>query len=205
MPVMRKLVVAVTFVALAAAGPAPAKRDRGACERAHSKTIAENRVARVFEREQDADVRSTLHGCLFARDRSVSLATAYDDDYVTAEGYDDVRLRGRYVAWTTFYEDSSCKAACPPDYDATSYSVRVRDLRRPGGRSATTVTPARRLALSRAGAVAWVEDDEVHLLNSAGHEVVATDVQDVSGFRIGVDVLRWTDSAGEHSVPAGEY
>ena len=97
---MRKLVVAVTFVALAAAGPAPAKRDRGPCERAQSKTIAE---------------------------------------------------------------------------------------------------------LSRAGAVAWVEDDEVHLLNSAGHQVVATDVQDVSRFRIGVDVLRWADSAGEHSVPAGEY
>jgi hypothetical protein len=83
--------------------------------------------------------------------------------------------------------------------------VRVRDLRRPGARSATTVTPARRLALSRAGAVAWVEDDEVHLLNSAGHEVVATDARDVRRFRIGVDVLRWTDAAGEHSVPAGEY
>jgi hypothetical protein len=211
---MRSLLSVLTVLGLSAAIALPAEAaKRSGCARAKTETIAKNKLVRVFERGPGSsgrgDFDSRLVGCLKASGKAVRLEDAYDDGYVTSYGYDDVRLAGRFVAWSSFYTDISCKAACPPDYDQTRSFIAVRDLRRQKRRSLPTDAAPSAVAVSKRGALAWAEPAgaglDIHLVNSTGHHVVAQGVSDTTGFGIAGGTLTWRDGSGERSAPAGHY
>ena len=154
----RTLIGAVTALAILAltAGTADATHSRGKCK-ARGETIAKNDTGRVYEREEEAEVR-TLWGCTWERNRPFVMDVAEGDGFVTSESYDNVILRGRFVAWTFVHEDISCKADCPPGYDPDSAELRVANLRTrrirtvPGELGEGTA-----LVVTRTGAIAWIQ------------------------------------------------
>ena len=83
------------------------------------------------------------------------LYEAFDDNYVSSASYGEVKLNGRFVAFTWETNDISCKADCPPGYDPTNSGLSVFDLRRRRGRSVTPAEPtSRAFVVSRSGGLA---------------------------------------------------
>jgi hypothetical protein len=145
---------------LAASGPAPARSSTG-CKPRASDAVVKSRYARVYTRGRvDADTGDTqrLYGCLYSSRRPLRLFEASDDGYVTSQSFADVRLAGRYVAWSETYYDISCKAACPPGYQETTYAIGLADLR---GRSRRRIGGGRvlqgALFVSKRGFLAWAQ------------------------------------------------
>jgi hypothetical protein len=173
---MRKLALAVAAAALlipaggAQAATAKAKR----CTPKGTKTVVKNRYARVFTAEgqgpsEDANVYRRLYGCMYSTGKRALLSVAFDDDYVTAGNFSNVRLNGRFAAWEYEAFEGSCKAGCPPDYNPLSWSVNVVDLRRPDKEGGTfaggDVTD---LVVTRTGAIAWIEPAKVRAIDAGG-------------------------------------
>jgi hypothetical protein len=122
------LATAVALLALASAGSAEAAT--GKCAMKGTKTVAKNKYARVFTRPaRGGDEIERLYGCLYSVNRRVWLDTSSDDEYVTSEEFTDVKLKGRFVTWRHVATDISCKADCPPGYDATTETSLRADLR----------------------------------------------------------------------------
>ena len=145
---MRRLAPLLAVLALAAAAaPAPAEAARS-CRAKGSATEAQNRHARLYRQG------AALIACMRASGRRFVLDRNHDDGYVTSGGWSDPRLGGRYAAWVSSYTDVSCKAACPPGYEATRYSIVVHDLRR--RRAVQTVSGNFDFVLTDRGALAWL-------------------------------------------------
>jgi hypothetical protein len=68
-----------------------------------------------------------------------------------------VRVAGRFVAWREEDVDISCKAACPPGYEATKRRIGVADLRARRIRFLSIAPTGRSLVVGKRGAVAWIE------------------------------------------------
>src|SRR3954471_18478338 len=125
---MRKLSALLPAAVLAfalAAGPASAAT-KPTCKRSHTKTLTQNSTTRIYQKNKSGV--TTLYGCLKSKGKAVKLDVR-DLDPELGTNFSKVRLAGRFVAWAHRTSDNSCKADCPPDYDATTDSVGVRDLR----------------------------------------------------------------------------
>ena len=118
---------------------------------------------------RDREGNRELHGCWRSTGRKLLVAAEYDDGYVTSGAYRDVVLAGRFVALVFDATDISCKASCPPDYDATKTQVTIRDVKRRRSRFTLSDVTPRSLRLSTAGVAAWLAPV------AAGAEVRAID------------------------------
>ena len=135
------------------AEPASAKRAR--CSAKASKTVAKNHLVRLFS-VRNGEGGRTLYGCSRASGRKTTVAKGYDDMYVLSGAYRDTRLAGRFAAVAFDATDIGCKAACPPDYDPTTTTVAVVDVRARRRRTAvSTRRPARCGSRSGASPPGW--------------------------------------------------
>ncbi len=192
----RTLIAAVMAFAILAltAGSADATHSRGKCK-ARGDTIVKNDTGRVYEREQDADVRQ-LWGCVWDRNRPFVMDVAEGDGFTTSESYDNVILRGRYVAWTFVHEDVSCKADCPPNYDPTTEYVKTFDLKTRDEDLETSDAAAGSLRLNTRGSLAWLI-----LAGNGNHNVYAwdgngarsLDTGPITKFRLRGATLSWVN------------
>ena len=198
------LTLALALAALVALAPAAeAKHHHKACARKGTHTVKSTRLVRLSTRPNDQG-GDDLIGCLRSTDRAQILTSSYDDDYVLSGGYDHLKVAGRFVAWQFSATDVSCKAACPPDYEATTYSLHVRDLRKRKNAGVDGhVASGGKLVLTRGGAIAWSDDDPLAIdaFDGAGARTLDT------GEGIAVGSLRlhgrrasWTDGAETHSA-----
>jgi hypothetical protein len=192
------LALAVFAVALVVAAPAGASaKRRAACKPPHSRTVVQNRLARVYE--VDVSKGTNLYGCRRSTGKRILLDYAFDDGYVTSGDYGNVRLSGLSVAWSSSFTDISCKAACPPGYNGTSYSIGAADLRRrkswsvPGGKPIGSA-----LVVSRAGGVAWASQRdaaspvEIHASLGAGDDrVLDSGNIDPASLAIEITIISW--------------
>jgi hypothetical protein len=200
---------ALALAVMAATATAPAQageRDRPTCKRPHTRTLAHNRVARVFEtRPARASYDSRLFGCLRSVGKAIRLDEASDDGYVSSSAYDHVRLAGRFVAWSTSYYDISCKADCPPGYDPSTDWVNVYNLRNNQTRSIALESPPTAVAVARFGAIAWTEGtgDQVELSvrDRAGTRQVAQGAIDTTSIAIAGGTLIWRQDGRRRSEP----
>jgi hypothetical protein len=138
--------------AAASAPPADsAAAKRPACKPKGSRTLAQSRFARVFQKD------GSVLACVRATGKRVLLSEPDDGDFYTEEYFGKVALAGAFVAWTSETLDLSCKAACPPGYDTTAMRrLGVLNLRRRRSRVLTPdATVVGAPALSRTGRVAW--------------------------------------------------
>jgi hypothetical protein len=163
--------VAIATIALAG-GVDNAAAKSPACAKKGSKTVVSTHSVRVYSVANRDDGRN-LYGCLRSNDRRQLLTRSFDDGYVTSAGYGHVRVAGRFVAWDESYTDDSCKADCPPDYEVTTYTVSVRDLKRRKTQAVDGKVDGR-LVVTAGGAIAWTQND--------GSEVVV-DAYDGGGAR----------------------
>jgi len=165
------ILVSAALALAATAAPAPAAATRARCAVKHSKTVAKNRQVRLYV-TRDREGNRVLHGCWRANGRKLRAAAEYDDDYVTSGVYRDVLLAGRFVAFVFEATDISCKAACPPDYDATRVQVTLRDVRTRRSRFVLSDAAPRSLRLSNAGVAAWLSPvaggAELRVIDGAG-------------------------------------
>jgi hypothetical protein len=186
------IALAAALIAALSATPASATHSRGKCK-ARGTTIAKNDSGRVYEREQEAEVTS-LWGCLWSKNRPVLMEVAEGDDFTTFESYDSVLLRGQFVAWTFTHEDVSCKADCPPGYDATTEYVKTFDMKRRRGDFATSEASPGSLRLNTRGSLAWLEPAEpgtfaVQAWDAAGQRAIETGP--IRRFRLRGTRLSW--------------
>ena len=183
------------LTALLAAVPATAEAAaRPSCKRAGSKTVAKNAFARIYE------VGSKLYGCRRATGRRALLYESYDDELTSSAFYGNVRLNGRFVAWSWATYDISCKADCPPDYNPQNSGVSVFDLRRRRGRSVSPTTPVgRALVVGRNGALAWLTQSSeagprsLHVsLRLADDRVIDSGNIDPGSLAVELTIISWT-------------
>lgn len=201
-PSRRATLLAVALLAVAAlaggsvSGPAAAARSE--CKRAHSKTIARNRTARVYETTTSEGSR--LYACAYATGRRLLLAEASDDDYVSSQSYELVGLRGRFVALTTESTDVSCKAACPPGYSGSSSRIEVFDSRR--RREVRSIAAqAQKVVLTTRGAVAWSELEgkgiAIRAADGAGSRVLDSGAIAADALRVELTIVSWVKDGVE--------
>jgi hypothetical protein len=192
----RLLVVLVAVLGLAVgAAPAEANHSKGKCK-ARGTTLAKNDSGRVYE-TTTKDGSEVLWGCYWARNRGFEMDVSSGDDISTFESYGNVMLRGRFVAWTFTSEDVSCKADCPPNYDATTEFVKTYDLKTRDEDSETSDPYSGSLRLNSGGALAWLTiaagtgNYEVHAWDGAGHRTFDTGA--ITRFRLRGPTLSWVN------------
>jgi hypothetical protein len=204
-----RLLAVVSVLALSAAIVAPAQgaKHRASCARAKTHTVAKDGQARVFTRSNQGSAQwdKRLFGCLRSRDKVVRLSEAYDDGYVTSYGFNDVRLAGRFVAWSAFSSDQSCKADCPPGFEANKYGVAVRDLRRAKTRRAKTSTTPGVVLVSKRGVLVWTVGRTLRAFDSTGNHVLDDAVSDPETVRLAGNKLMWDSSGLPHESTLGHY
>jgi hypothetical protein len=199
---MRRLIALLVLAGLVAvAAPAPAgAKARCAAKRSH--TVAKNRLVRVYSVSRNGNRR--LRGCLRATGRRVLVVREYDDGYVESGTYRDVRLAGRFVAVVFDATDVSCKAACPPDYEATQTSVVITDVRSRRDRTTRTHEAAGSLRLSTAGVAAWLAPIaggfEVHAYDGSGEPVLDSGAIDPASLRLAGLHLTWANAGVARSA-----
>jgi hypothetical protein len=94
---MRLLPLVFLLVVLAIAPAAEAKRS---CAVTGSRTVVENRFARVYAVPgKGGDEVLRLYGCHRALGRHSLLDVHTDDNYVLSEEFSEVELNGRMVVW----------------------------------------------------------------------------------------------------------
>lgn len=191
---MRRLVPLLAATALAAAA-APADAARPGCRAKGSKTEAQNRHARLYK------LGPRLYACVRATGRRLVLDTNYDDGYVTSNSWSRPALGGRYAAWVSTYTDVSCKAACPPGYEATRSSIVVHDLRR--RRAVQTVSGDFDFVLTERGALGWLvaREGAVELHTAApggAQRVVDSGAIDPLSLRAYYSLVLWAKDGARH-------
>ncbi len=189
------LVLALAMIAALALAAAATAETRPTCKRAHSKTVAENRSARIFEGRLGprGGVRSRrLFGC-WKRTGSAQLLTRRFDRCVPRGQSGLIRLRGRFAAFysTSFVAErpDGCAEINPPiRHFLTVVNLRNRSrfiIEVPGRPAAS------RLHLSPGGAIvwpSWLPQNQVEVLvvdTSAIGEPVRDDYGDATGDRHG--------------------
>ena len=101
----------------AAPGPASGAGKRARCGAKHSHTVAKNHLVTPVLPTVATATGGSPAAC-GPRGRKRLVVREYDDGYVESGTYRDVRLVGRFVAVVFDATDISCKAACPPGYEA---------------------------------------------------------------------------------------
>jgi hypothetical protein len=195
---MRRLLVLLVLAGLTvAAAPAPASAAKARCAAKRSHTVAKNRLVRVYFISRNGQRR--LKGCLRASGRRVLVVKEYDDGYVESGAYRDVRLAGRFVAVVFDATDVSCKAACPPDYEATQTSIVISDIRTRRDRTTRTHEVPGSLRLATAGVAAWLAPiaggSELHAYDGTGEPVLDSGAIDPASVALAGLRLSWA-SAG---------
>jgi hypothetical protein len=196
---MRRLIALIALaglLAFAAAAPASAASKRARCVVKHSHTVAKNRFVRVYYVRRGGNRR--LSGCRRATGRKVPLAAEYDDDYVESGAYRDVRLAGRFVAFVFDATDVSCKAACPPGYEATETTVVIRNIRVRQAQIIKSHVQASSLRLSAGGVAAWLAPIPVgfdlDVFDGASYRAVDTGAIDPASVALAGLHLSWTNA-----------
>ncbi len=190
----------------ATAGDAKKRKRAPTCKRKGSKTVRQNRDARVFQKDAGAE-RTRLYGCLKRRGKSIRLAEAYDDGYVTSTSYREVRLAGRFVAWEDVSTDISCKADCPPGYNPDTTTIQVYDLARRRERSFSGTVLNESLVLTRRGSVAWLQRTspgtvvEVHIAEGSTTRMLDRGNVDPDSLRVNGGTLFWMKDGAQQSSP----
>jgi hypothetical protein len=199
--------VTITTVALLAAlvpaAPAAAAQKAPSCARAKSKTIAQNSSVRVYQ--VGTGEAKTLSACRRSTGRRVQLARAFDDGFAASATFGDVRLSGKFVAWSSTATDTSCKADCPAGYEPTTRAIDVYDVGRRKGRTVAGYPFNGALVLSRYGAVAWAAREsnagpvDVHASVRAGDDrVLDSGNIDPDSLAIEITIISWTRDGEEH-------
>ena len=200
MPRLIALLVLAGLVTVAAPAPASAAKARCAAKRSH--TVVKNRLVRVYSVSRNGNRR--LRGCLRATGRRVLVVREYDDGYVESGTYRDVRLAGRFVAVVFDATDVSCKAACPPEYEATQTSVVISDIRARRDRTTRTHVQAGSLRLSTAGVAAWLAPVaggfEVHAYDGSGEPVLDSGAIDPASLALAGLHLTWANAGVPRSA-----
>jgi hypothetical protein len=186
--------------------PAHAAKKR-TCKRAKSKTVKQNRYARVFTREGDGTTFDRrLFGCLRSRGKAIKLDERFLDPEFGSD-FGDVKLSRRFVAYRFLDYDQSCKADCPPDYDGDDDQVVVRDLRRKVSRRIHIGGPARDVFVGPFGGVAWTREDgevfDLYIRNRGGLRTVQG-IDPGSARRRG-NRIHYTRNGAEESRRLGRY
>ena len=129
----RRLLPVAVLVALAVpaatAGNAHAIAGNGKCKISKKWGILKRTaevVVFVVERREEAQ---GLYACYKANGRRAQLAEASDDGLTSSASFDLVQAKGHFVAWQFTLTDDSCKAACPPGYEGTTYRLSRADLK----------------------------------------------------------------------------
>ena len=122
------LALAIASLALVGASPAAQAKSKP-CSRKGSHSIVSTKSVRVY-RVKNSDGNYDLFGCVRSNGRRQKLEHGYDDMIETSGTFDRVHVAGHFVAWQFTAYDVSCKAACPPGYDPTAVTLRVRDLKK---------------------------------------------------------------------------
>jgi len=215
---MRSLTLSLTVLlslSLAAASPAspasPASaakhKAKPSCAKKGSKTLRRGSGVRVFTAAAKRDGQKVvrLYGCLSANGRKQVLSERSDDGFVTSSGFDDVRLAGRYVGWHSFATDVSCKADCPPDYNAKRESVIAYDLRRRRMARRSVLSSATgpslgytgaSLALTQRGGLAWLSPatpgpQQLIVADRGGRRVLDSGAIAASSVRAEISIVSW--------------
>jgi hypothetical protein len=194
---MRRLLVLLVLAGLTvAAAPAPASAAKARCAAKRSHTVAKNRLVRVYSISRNGQRR--LKGCLRASGRRVLVVKEYDDGYVESGAYRDVRLAGRFVAVVFDATDVSCKAACPPDYEATQTSIVISDIRARRDRTTRTHEVPGSLRLSTAGVAAWLAPiaggSELHAYDGTGEPLLDSGAIDPASVALVGLHLSWANA-----------
>lgn len=173
------------------AAPPPRLKARHSCATKGSRAVAQSQAARLFTVTRVGTAR--LYGCLTAVGRRVQLAEAGDiDDLYSSTAFEDVRLAGRYAAWYGTTTDVSCKASCPPDYQATLGRVHVFDLRRRRSvRAVRGTVDGRGLVLTDGGAVAWLSGNRLLAADRSGGRTLDTGTIADSSLRVDGSIVSW--------------
>lgn len=152
------LVLAVPL-ALIPAGSASAGSSTPSCSVKSSRTVVQNRFARVYTRasRREDEIRR-LYSCWRRTGRKFLLDTSSDDGLSTSVAFSQVKLNRRFVAWQHVVTDFSCRAACPPDYDPTSEMIGVADARSRQKTGVPGNARAGSLAVNSRGTVTWIDD-----------------------------------------------
>ncbi len=200
--------VPALFLGAGAAASAPASTG---CKPRASKAVVKSRYARVYTRGRvDSGTGETqrLYGCLYSSGRPLRLFEASDDGYVTSESYADVRLAGRYVAWSETHYDISCKADCPPGYEPTTYGIGLADLRGRSRRSIAAHVLDGALFVSKRGFIAWAQPGPGATVAIRARDTAGVRELDVGGIDPGSLSLRglevsWTKDGVLRSATLG--
>lgn len=194
--------VALLVAALVPAASADAAQKAPSCAKAKSKTIAQNRSVRVYQ--VGAGETKALHACRRSTGKRVRLARAFDDGFAASATFGDVRLSGRFVAWSSTATDTSCKADCPPGYEPTTRAIDVYDVGRRQSRSVDGYPAGGALVLSNYGAVAWAarETDagpvDIHASVRAGDDrVLDSGNIDPDSLAIEITIISWSRDGEE--------
>lgn len=188
------VVAAALALTLCAAGPADAakRKAKPSCAKKGSKTVVRSRDARVYTApgvRSEGSTGTGLVGCLTANGKKTVLALKDTGESDVPGAFANVRLAGRYVAFSTQTTDTSCKADCPPDFNPTTYSVRTYDLRR--GRRARLVNtgPVSAVAVTQKGGVAWVQGSQLVAVDAGGQRVLDTGA--ISALSAEISIVSW--------------
>ena len=179
---------------------AEAAKRKPTCKRSGSKTVRQNDLVRVYR--VGSGEKTLLVGCRRSTGRRVTLDEAFDDGYVSSQEISSVRLNGWHVAWISTATDISCKAACPPGYDATTSSIGVGNVRTRRSSHALGEPLGGALVVSRTGGVAWAASAassgvEIRASDRAGVRVLDSGSIDPRSLAIESTIVSWSRDGSE--------
>ncbi|HEV2814570.1 MAG TPA: hypothetical protein VGW10_15050 [Solirubrobacteraceae bacterium] len=126
-------------------------------------------MARVYAKD------GVLWGCLRRSGRRRVLERPYDDGSVRGT-WRRVRLRGRFVAWSTRLVDR-CRTPCSPEYDRVTTWIESTDLQSGSRRQQVHDGSLASFEISRTGGIAYLLDTrELFVIDGGLHRVLDTDV-----------------------------
>jgi hypothetical protein len=205
----RSALVAVCLLGAVAlhapADAAAARKAKRQCPRADTKTVARNDVVRLFERKSGGNRR--LYACLRRTQRTKRVVSSYDDGLYVSADYSNVRLAGYFVAWSYERTDVSCKADCPPGYNATHRSIGLYNLRSRGARDIFGSVEQRALVLTSSGVLAWARrasDGQIEVItrSRAGKQALLDrGAIPPSSLKLRDSTLVWANGGVERSAP----
>jgi hypothetical protein len=151
---VRRVAALAAVLTLAPAGSANAAASPARCTHKGSKTVTQNRYARLYTYEDEVTGELVLYACWRATGKRIFL-DAQIDDPSEGEYFGKVRMNGAWVVWAHQSIDGTCKADCPPDRPIAHFAVRLRDLR--ARRTRDIGGPhAGPILVTRTGVAAWL-------------------------------------------------
>jgi hypothetical protein len=197
------LVLAIVLVTAGGAPSAEGAKRKKSCRAAHSHTIASNRYVRLFSKANHESGRN-VYACLRGSGKRELITRSFDDGYVASGEYSNVGLAGRFVAWFESQTDISCKAACPPNYQATTEYIGLCNLRSGRCRQVDGEVTGHALVLTRRGALAWAQDGteevEIHASDRAGERILDSGNIRPASLKVRGLVVSWTKDGQARSA-----